>query len=52
MTRFAADENLNDFIVRGVLRRRPDLDIVRIRDTEMRGPATPLSWNGPLPRVA
>jgi hypothetical protein len=34
--RLVADENLNDFIVRGVLRRLPDLDILRIRDTEMR----------------
>lgn len=33
MIRFAADENLNDFIVRGLLRRRPDLDILRTRDT-------------------
>ena len=39
MIRFAADENLNDFIVRGLLRRRPDLDIVRIRDTELRDTA-------------
>jgi hypothetical protein len=44
--RFAADENLNDFIVRGLLRRRPDLDIVRIRDTEMRQAGDPaiLEW--------
>jgi hypothetical protein len=48
---FAADENLNDRIVRGLLRRRPDFDIVRIRDTEMRGPGILPSWNGPLPRA-
>jgi hypothetical protein len=44
--RFAADENLNDFIVRGLLRRRPDLDIVRIRDTELREAGDPavLEW--------
>ena len=46
MIRFAADENLNDFIVRGLLRRRPDLDIVRIRHTEMREAGDPavLEW--------
>jgi hypothetical protein len=44
--RFAADENLNDLIVRGLLRRRPDLDIVRIRDTKMREADDPavLEW--------
>jgi len=44
--RFAADENLNDFIVRGLLCRHPDLDIVRIRDTEMREADDPavLEW--------
>lgn len=46
MIRFVADENLNDSIVRGLLRRRPDLDIVRIRDTEMREAGDPaiLEW--------
>ena len=31
MLRFAADENFNNDIVRGLLRRAPDLDIVRIK---------------------
>ena len=50
---FAADENLNDLIVRGLLRRRPDLDIVRIRDTEMRGASDPavLEWAAAERRV-
>lgn len=30
--RFAADENLNNNILRGVRRRSPDLDLVRIQD--------------------
>lgn len=30
--RFAADENFNNNIVRGVLRRNSDVDIVRIQD--------------------
>jgi hypothetical protein len=32
MLRFAADENFNGDIVRGLLRRNPKLDIVRIQD--------------------
>ncbi len=37
MVRFAADENLNNHIVRGLLRRQPDLDIVRIQDVGLTG---------------
>jgi Domain of unknown function (DUF5615) len=32
MLRFLADENFNNQIVRGVLRRNSDVDIVRIQD--------------------
>jgi predicted nuclease of predicted toxin-antitoxin system len=32
MVRFLADENLNGDIVRGLLLRRPDLDLERVRD--------------------
>ena len=32
MLKLAADENFNGDIVRGVLRRKPDLDIVRVQD--------------------
>jgi Domain of unknown function (DUF5615) len=32
MIRFLADENLNNQIVRGVLRRNPNVDIVRVQD--------------------
>jgi hypothetical protein len=35
--RFAADENLNNDILRGLLRRRPDLDIVRVQDAGLSG---------------
>lgn len=46
MLRLAADENLNNDIVRGLLRRRPDLDIVRVQDTELAGTDDPavLAW--------
>jgi hypothetical protein len=37
MLRFAADENLNNDILRGVLRRRSDLDIVRVQDAGLSG---------------
>ena len=30
--RLAADENFNNDIVRGLVRRKPDLDIVRVQD--------------------
>ena len=32
MLRFAADENFNGDIVRGLLRRNPNVDIVRVQD--------------------
>ncbi len=33
--RFATDENFNNDILRGVLRRYSELDVVRIQDTEV-----------------
>ena len=46
MLRFAADENLNCNIVRGLLRRESDLDIIRIQDVGLSGKddATVLEW--------
>lgn len=32
MLRFLADENFNNQIVRGLLRRRPEIDVVRVQD--------------------
>jgi hypothetical protein len=37
MIHFLADENFNNDILRGVLRRVPDAHIVRIQDTELAG---------------
>ena len=34
--KFAADENFNNRIIRGLLRRKPELDITRIQDTEFK----------------
>jgi len=46
MLRLAADENFNNNIVRGLLRRNPALDIVRIQDVGLSGADDPqvLDW--------
>lgn len=46
MLRLLADENFNNDIVRGVLRRKPDLDIVRMQDVGLSGTDDPtvLEW--------
>ncbi|HHH42001.1 MAG TPA: hypothetical protein ENK56_08370 [Chloroflexi bacterium] len=46
MLRLAADENFNNNIIRGLLRRKPDLDIVRIQDVGLAGTDDPtvLEW--------
>jgi hypothetical protein len=53
MLRLAADENFNNDIVRGLLRRRPELDIVRIQDVGLSGAddATVLEWSAAAGRV-
>ncbi|MEH2383418.1 MAG: DUF5615 family PIN-like protein [Nostoc sp.] len=53
MLRFLADENLNNQIVRGVLRRNSNIDIVRVQDvglTEI-DDATVLEWAAQNERV-
>jgi len=44
--RFLADENFNNDIVRGLLRRKTDLDIVRVQDVGLSGADDPtvLEW--------
>lgn len=37
MLRLLADENLNGYIVRGLLRRRSELNLIRIQDVGLRG---------------
>jgi len=46
MLRLAADENFNNNIVRGLLRRNPELDIIRIQDVGLSGADDPtvLEW--------
>jgi hypothetical protein len=53
MLRQAADENFNDAIVRGVLLRKSDLDLVRVRDASLSGADDPtvLEWAARESRV-
>ncbi|MEL6397686.1 MAG: DUF5615 family PIN-like protein [Cyanobacteria bacterium J06626_4] len=46
MIRFLADENFNNQIVRGVLRQRPEIDMVRVQDIGLSGGDDPavLAW--------
>lgn len=46
MLRLAADESFDNDILRGVLRRNTDLDIVRVQDVGLRGVDDPaiLEW--------
>ena len=41
MLRLAADENFNNDIVRGILRRNESVDIVRIQDVGLSGADDP-----------
>jgi hypothetical protein len=41
MLRLAADENFNNDILRGLLRRQPELDIIRIQDVGLAGADDP-----------
>jgi len=42
MLLLVSDENFNNDLVRGLLRRNPDLDIVRVQDVGLRGAEDPL----------
>jgi len=44
--KFLADENFDNRIVRGLLRRRPELEIIRVQDLEIAGADDPtvLNW--------
>jgi len=53
MFRLLADESLNDDIVRGLLLREPDFDIVRVQDVGLQGAGDPeiLAWAADNNRV-
>ena len=46
MLRLAADENFNNAIVRGLLRRQPAIDLIRVQDAGLSGADDPamLAW--------
>jgi len=46
MLALATDENFNNDIVRGALRRKPDLNVVRVQDAGLSGADDPtvLEW--------
>ena len=46
MIRFLLDENFNGKIVRGLHARKPDIDMIRVQDTELLGADDPsvLDW--------
>ena len=51
--KFLADENFDNRIVRGLLRRQPDLDIIRVQDLEIAGADDPtvLNWAAQADRI-
>lgn len=53
MLRFAADENFDRRIVRGLLRRLPNLDLVRSQEADLSGTDDPtvLQWAADQQRV-
>ena len=53
MLALAADENFNNDIIRGAIRRQPELDIVRIQDIGLSGADDPtvLEWAAQQGRV-
>ncbi len=52
--RFVADENFNNNIVRGLVRVRPEVDVVRVQDVGLSGVDDPdiLEWCAAEGRVA
>jgi hypothetical protein len=47
MIHFLADEDFNNDILRGLMRRLPDVDLIRVQDAELSGADddTVLSWS-------
>lgn len=53
MIRFLLDENFNGKIVRGLRARKPDIDMIRVQDTELSGADDPtvLEWAAKEERI-
>jgi hypothetical protein len=46
MLRLASDADFNADILRGLFRRQPDLNLIRVRDVDSKPPMTQAYWNG------
>jgi predicted nuclease of predicted toxin-antitoxin system len=53
MIRFAADEDFDNDIIRGLRRRQPEIDVLRVQDAGIRSAADPvvLAWAADEDRV-
>lgn len=53
MMKFVVDEDFDNHILRGLLRRQPNLDIIRVQDTDLAGAEDPaiLSWASQEQRI-
>ncbi len=53
MLRLLADENFNGYIVRGLVRQRPEIDVVRVQDVGLRNADDPfvLAWAAEQSRI-
>ena len=53
MIKLLADENLDNTIIRGLLRRNPDIGIVRVQDIDLSGEDDPivLEWAADKGRI-
>ena len=51
--KFLADENFDNTIVRGLIRRKPDIDIIRVQDVGLSGEDDPivLEWAAEEDRI-
>ena len=53
MMKYLTDEDFDNHILRGLLRRHPNLDIIRVQDTDLAGAEDPaiLSWASQEQRI-
>ena len=52
MIGLAFDENFNNDVIRGLVRRNPRLDLVRVQDVGLRTLDDPTCLNGPRKTIA
>ncbi|MEA5502322.1 DUF5615 family PIN-like protein [Halotia wernerae UHCC 0503] len=52
MLKFLADENFDNTVVRGIFRRSPEIDILRVQDVGLSGKDDPTILKWACPRRA